>query len=167
MDAPAAPPVGNRQHGREGPRDSGHPGVSLRIGHQTYPVRIHFCSGGPLYAAGGSGSIEDMACPASGRGRHAVADTDLFVGRASALATLAVAPPPRGQAPPAKAGAFARHFRRSRSLQTGERGRSPYENRMNRHQPLRHAEGSSLGVGRVFHVAAVHDYFDCFSVDIL
>ncbi len=38
LNTAAPPPVGNRQHGRESPLDPGPPGVSLRIGHRTYPV---------------------------------------------------------------------------------------------------------------------------------
>ncbi len=40
LNAPAPPPVGNRQEGRESPLDPGPPGVALRIGHQAYPVQF-------------------------------------------------------------------------------------------------------------------------------
>jgi hypothetical protein len=54
-------------------------------------------------------------CQANGCGRHTVADSGLFVGRASPLATLVVC--------------LRTTSRRSPGLRIGERGRSPYEKR--------------------------------------
>ncbi len=61
LDALAAPPLGDRQHGRERPLDPGPPGISLRIDHPAHDRGIPFCSADPYTPRAGSQSRDDLS----------------------------------------------------------------------------------------------------------